>query len=130
MFTLGGTAYLDEEKSWTLSVLSRYEMHSKKDGEHVRPGDDLHFEWGLGKSFKQGFEVGAVGYCEWQVSPDRGSGVYWGHYNRDRVYAVGPEANYFIKQIGVHASLRYEREFGAQSRPEGNTTTLSFTKKF
>jgi len=129
-FSFGGTAYLDEKKTWSISILPRYEIHSEKRNAHVKPGNDFHFEWGVGKSFTQGFEVGAVGYCTWQVTGDKGSGVYWGHTNRDRVYAAGAEGNYFIKPIKLTASLRCMKEFGAVSRPEGLMTMLTFTKRF
>ncbi|MCY3022251.1 MAG: transporter [Planctomycetota bacterium] len=129
LFTFGGTGYLDEEKTWTVSLLSRYEIHSEKRNAHITPGHDFHFEWGVGKAFKKGFEVGAVGYCQWQLTDDQGSGVYWGH-SKDRVYGAGAEANYFIKTIKLHASLRFIREFGARDRPEGNMTMLTLTKRF
>jgi hypothetical protein len=130
LFTLGATGYLDEERQWTISVLSRYELHSQKKDYHFTPGDDFHFEWGFGKSFKQGFEVGAVGYCEWQMTGDMGSGAFGAHFKKDRVYAAGVEGNYFIKEIGTHLSLRVLREFGAENRPEGIKTMLTFTKRF
>jgi hypothetical protein len=128
--TFGATGYLDEAKSWTASVLARYEFHTQQDNTYITPGNDFHFEWGIGKQFKKGFEVGAVGYCAWQTTEDKGRGVYWGH-SKDRVFAAGVEANYFIKPIIQTAiSLRLLKEFGAQDRPEGYMTTLTLTKRF
>jgi hypothetical protein len=110
LFTLGATGYLDEERQWTISVLSRYELHSQKKDYHYTPGDDFHFEW--------------------QLDDDAGSGAFGAHYKKDRVYAAGVEGNYFIKDIGTHLSLRVLREFGAENRPEGIKTMLTFTKRF
>jgi len=126
--TFGGTAYIDEAKTWTFSLLSRYEIHSEQHNTHVTPGNDFHFEWGAGKSFKQGFQVGAVGYCQWRVTNDSGSGAT--DFSRNRVYAAGVEGNYMIKAIGLHTVLRWEKEFLARNRPEGMITTLNFNKRF
>ncbi|MDM8549944.1 transporter [Desulfobacterales bacterium HSG2] len=45
MFTLGGTLYFDAERSWSASILGRYETHSEQGDRDVTYGDDLHFEW-------------------------------------------------------------------------------------
>ncbi|HEY3320031.1 MAG TPA: transporter [Planctomycetota bacterium] len=129
MLTFGGTGYLDKEKTWSVSALSRYEVHSQQKGTYVKPGQDFHFEWGVGKSVgKSGWEVGLAGYCQWQTTNDRGKGAT--DKARDRVFAAGPEVNYFIKPIGLCAALRSEIEFGAKDRPQGTMTTLTFTKRF
>jgi len=129
--TLGVTAYLDKEKTWSFSVLPRYEIHTEKKNLHYRAGDQFHFEWGVAKALpKSGIEVGVVGYCSWQTTDDRGPGVTWDRKVHDRVFAAGPEVDYFIKPIKLNMALRYEREFGARDRPVGNMSTLTFTKRF
>ena len=128
LFTFGGTVYMDEKKTWTFSLLSRYEIHSEQHNTHVTPGNDFHFEWGVGKAFKEGFEVGPVGYCQWRVTNDTGPGAT--EFSRNRVYAAGVEGNYMIKSIGLGVVLRWEREFAARNRSEGMITTLNFNKRF
>lgn len=129
--TLGVTGYLDKEKTWTVSVLPRYEIHTQKHNLHYRAGDQFHFEWGIAKALpKTGVEAGVVGYCSWQTTDDTGSGVTWDKKVHDRVFAAGPEVDYFIKPIKLSMAVRYEREFGARDRPVGNMSTLMFTKRF
>ena len=129
--TLGVTGYLDAAKTWTISLLPRYEIHTERKNRHYTAGDQFHFEWGIGKSFPElGLEVGATGYCSWQTTDDKGRGVTWDPDVHDRVYAVGPEVNYNIKPIGLNRAVRYQREFGARDRMEGHMTTLMFTKRF
>lgn len=128
--TVGATGYLDKERTWSISVLPRYEIHQGRQNAHFQAGDDFHFEWGIGKAFKQGFEVGAVGYCQWQLSADKGRDAFGAHYNRDKVFAAGVEGNYFLKPIKTHLSLRCMKESGAENRPEGWTTCLTLTKRF
>jgi hypothetical protein len=131
MFTVGVTGYLDKEKTWTASVLPRYEIHMERSNRNFRAGDQFHFEWGIGKQLpKLGLGLGLAGYCNWQVTDDTGKGVVWDKKVHDRVFAIGPEVDYLIKPIGVNMAVRYEREFGARDHPEGHTTTITFTKRF
>lgn len=130
MITLGGTYYFDAAKTWSASILARYETHSEKEETDVTPGDDFHFEWGLGKTLAKIWDVGVAGYCHWQVTDDSGSDVSWDKSDHDRVYAVGPEVSVFIPPAKLFASLRSLWEFDAEDRTEGNVTTLTLTKIF
>jgi len=127
MLTLGGTYYFDAEKTWSASILSRYETHSEKDDINITPGDDFHFEWGAGKTLAKVWDVGLTGYCQWQVNDDSGFGS---SSVKDRVYAVGPEVSLFYPPATMFISLRSQWEFEAQDRSEGNCTTLTLTKIF
>jgi hypothetical protein len=129
MITLGGTCYLDAEKTWSASILARYEIHSEKDESDVRPGDDFHFEWGIGKTLARIWDIGVTGYCQWQVTDDSGSDAT-NKSVHDRVYAVGPEVSVFIPPARLFVSFRSQWEFGAEDRSEGNVTTLTLTKPF
>ncbi|OGV42704.1 MAG: hypothetical protein A2X46_05410 [Lentisphaerae bacterium GWF2_57_35] len=130
MLTAGGTVYFDQEKTWAASILSRFETHSYKKDTDIRPGNDFHFEYGFSKTFMQTLDVGLAGYCQWQVSDDKGSDVVWDEGSHDRVVAAGPEVNYFIPKYLFFVSLRHELEFFAEDRPEGAVTTLTLTKGF
>ena len=132
MFTLGGTYYFDEAKTWSASILGRYEIHhSDYRDTDIEPGDDFHFEWGVGKTLAQVWDVGVVGYCQWQVTEDSGSGST---SDKDRGYAIGPEVSVFIPPQKLFVSLRSEFEFSTEGdaggRPEGNRTWLILTKIF
>jgi len=128
MVTAGGTYYLDSERSWSASILARYEIHGEKDETDLKPGNDFHFEWGIGKTLAKICDVGLTGYCQWQTTDD--SGTQGARVNKDRVYAIGPELSIFIPQITFFISLRSQWEFSARERSEGNFTTLTFTKIF
>lgn len=130
MFTLGGTFYLDAAKTWSASVLARYETHSKKDGSRVTPGDDFHFEWGLGKTLARIWDVGLAGYCQWQVTDDSKPDDVWGKKVRDRVFGIGPEMGVFIPPGKLFVTFRTLWEFDARDRTEGQVMTLTLTKIF
>lgn len=129
MVTLGATYYFDPEKTWSASILGRYEIHGEKDETEVTPGDDFHFEWGIGKTLAKVWEVGVAGYCQWQMNDDSVSQppVYG---EKDQVFAIGPEVSYFIPPAMLFLNIRSQWEFGAEDRSEGNFTTLTFTKIF
>ena len=135
MATLGGTYYLDEEKTWSASILSRYEIHSRIEDSTLRPGANFHFEWGLAKMVQTEsamIDIGVAGYCGWQVTDDRG--IYPGGIPadevHDKIFAIGPEVNIFVPSKTLFISFKSEWEFGAVDRPEGNITCITLTKQF
>jgi len=130
MTTLGGTWYPDKEKTWSASILSRYEIHTTKDHSDVRPGRNFLFEWGISKMIPPCWELGVAGYSQWQVGDDSGSDVTWDKSVHDRVSAVGPEINLGDPATGCFYSLRLLKEFSAVDRPEGWVVTFTWTKCF
>jgi len=129
MLTGGFTSYLDEQKAWSFSMLGRYEFHGENQDVKVDPGDDFHVEWGLGKVIKPGLEIGLAGYCQWQVTEDKGSDVVW-DMKKDRVYAAGPELSLAFPESMVFLSFRALLEFGARDRTEGSMFVVTLTKRF
>ena len=134
LLSFGGTVYLDAEKTWSASVLGRYEEHLDKQEEtHITPGRDLHFEWGVGKAFSSGFEVGLAGYCQWQLNEDQGRNSSHsagrGH-SLEKAYAAGPEVSYTYAPWGLNVALRSLWEFENKATTQGNITSLVFTKAF
>lgn len=131
MYSAGGTVYFDAEKTWSASILGRYENHiSKQEHTSIRPGDDFHFEWGVGKSFSSGFEVGVAGYCQWQLKEDKGRNANPTGHSMEKAYAVGPEINYTFDSVGLNVALRSLWEFENKATTQGNITSLVFTKAF
>lgn len=128
MFTLGATVFADEEKTWSASLLSRYEIpmeHEEVDG--ITPGQALSLEWGFAKTLFGVLDVGIIGYYQRQITKDTGSGA---SDNKDWVVGLGPEANWFHPKIGLFTSFRYVYELDAEYRPEGHTFVLTLTKAF
>ncbi len=130
MFTFGGTLYADTEKTWSASLLARYETHSEKDETNVEPGDDFHFEWGLAKTLAQTFDVGLAGYCQWQITDDGGTGVTWDDSVHDQAYAIGPEVAKFFPESNTGVSLRALWEFGVEDATQGSLVTLTISQGF
>ncbi len=132
MLTFGGTYYFDENKTWTASVLSRYEIHSEQKDTEATAGNDFTFEWGLGKTIpsKQIWNVGFSGYAHWQVTEDKGGQLMYDLGVKDKVFAAGPEVDCFIPSAKLQMELRGLFEFGAVDRPQGALVCLTLIKAF
>lgn len=130
MLTLGGTYYFDTHKSWHASILSRYEIHSKKKDFDITAGNDFTFEWGVGKTIpkKQIWSLGVSGYAHWQLTEDKGAAVLYDSSVKDKIFAVGPEVTCYIPTLKMNVELRGQFEFGAIDRPQGTKMCLSIFK--
>jgi len=124
-----GTYYFDEEKTWTASFLSRYEMPGEREGEDFTAGDNFSFEWGLGKTCDEVLTAGVSGYCSWQTTDDKGADAV-NPTVRDRVFAVGPEIQYFSAKYKLAYQFRYWWEFAARDRAEGQIMCFTLVKPF
>lgn len=129
MLTYGATGYFDEKRTWSVSFLGRYEVHSKNTDLNIVPGHDLHFEWGVGKTFPQKkavWDAGLAGYCQWQTTTDGAPGAV-PPLVKDQVYAVGPEVSVVLPANRLIFHLRSLWEFGAEDRSQGNLTNFTLT---
>jgi hypothetical protein len=127
MLTFGGTWYMDTEKTWAISLLNRYEVNSEERDTDITPGNAYTVEWGISKKLWKNIQVGPAGYFQMKTTADSGVGATT---ERDRVAAVGPEIDAVIPKVDVHVSLRYLYEFMAVNRAQGQTITLTLTKRF
>jgi len=126
MQTAGATWYIDEGKTWAVSALNRYEFNTEQRDTHVTPGDAYTLEWGVSKTVAKVVDLGAVGYYQQQVTANSGASAG----SRNRVAAVGPEVSVAFPKQMFFVSLRYNYEFMAESRAQGNAVTLTLTKRF
>jgi hypothetical protein len=94
-------------------------------------GDDLIWDWAVGKKLSNGLEIGVAGYAYQQLTDDTGSGAKLGPF-KGRVFGVGPHFTYNTVLMGrsVILNFRHYREFDAENRFEGNVTTFATTVGF
>jgi hypothetical protein len=127
MLTAGGTWHIDAAKTWAVSLLNRYEINTEQRDTHITPGNAETLEWGVSKKFLGVFEAGPAGYFQMKTTADSGANA---SSHRDLVAAVGPEISGVIPTIDLHVSLRYNYEFVADNRAQGQTITLTLTRRF
>ena len=124
MQTAGATWYVDEAKTWAVSALNRYEFNTEQRDTHVTPGDAYTLEWGVSKGVCKEADLGVMGYYQQQVT---------GNSNKmplNRVAAIGPEVSAMFPKQMFFVSLRYNYEFMAENRAQGNAVTMTLTKRF
>jgi hypothetical protein len=128
MLTAGATVFFDADKRWALSALNRYEFNTENHDTDITPGQAYTLEWGLSYAAnqKKTIDLGVVGYYQQQVNSD----THQPAALRDRVAAIGPEVSLFCSKLGVNTSIRYLYEFMAESRFQGHTIAITFTKRF
>jgi hypothetical protein len=127
MLTFGGTWYPDGQKTWSVSLLNRYEFCHEQETTHIKPGQVYTLEWGVGKSLSKTVEAGVIGYYQQQTTHDSGATATT---KLDRKVALGPEITMACPYTGILTSLRYAYEFAAEERPEGQLVTLTLTRRF
>lgn len=135
MLTLGGTAYLDADRSWSLSAMTRTLVHTEQDETDVTPGAEFVVEYGLGKEIGINNTIsvrpGICGAAYWQLSDDSDDGPGTVADNRKEAYAIGGDINLFwLPPTLLQMNLRVLREFGAKNTTQGSQVVLTVTKSW
>jgi hypothetical protein len=125
----GTTRYFDKRKLWNASVLSTWEFNQTKSSEDLKPGPMATFEYSFGRRlFNYSVNIGAAGYVYHKLSADTGSAVNpMVRGDLDRSFGLGPEFKYTNLEHHVAFDVRYEPQFGVQSRASGNTVVFTLT---
>ncbi len=123
----GFTWYFDRKKSWSFSIMAGYEFNSRQRDSQITPGQQFHFEWGIGKRFAKYWQVGITGYDAWQVTSDQGPNA---SANKYRAHGIGPEISVVIPKLKGQLSLRSQWEYLNRNTPQGNTTTMALSFSF
>jgi hypothetical protein len=136
--TLGVTWYADADKTWAVSLLNRYEFNSEDrdyQANNVTPGQAWTLEGGVSKTLKnvgtcvKAMDVGVVGYYQQRITASTGNQPAAENlFPYSRVAAVGPEINLDFPYLT--ASFRYNYEFLADNRAQGQTVAVTLTKRF
>jgi hypothetical protein len=139
--TSGTTFYITKNKGTSANLFTDWEIHGKKSGTNLTPGQAFTMEWGLGqvlplkKDFSRLLQLGLVGYDQWQVSTNGGTipvgpiSVPASTIPYYSVHAIGFQSNFILPAKGLTLFFKYEDEYLAKARPEGRTIVFggSFT---
>lgn len=103
----------------------------ENDKTDYKSGDELHFEWAIGREFAPGLILGIVGYDYRQLTGDSGVGAVLGSF-KGSVDAVGLGASYttVVGRTPWIVNARHYQEYAAERRFEGSTTLFSVTTRF
>lgn len=133
---VGGTWNPEKTKLWQINASSVWEFHHKKGNEDITVGNNVTFEYGVGKTFvrnegAQLYQFGVVGYSQFQLVNDKGIDVSPINRNeKDRVHALGPEFGVILPAKKLNFLVRVLPEYGARSRTRGLTLMMAVGKTF
>ncbi|WP_245595551.1 SphA family protein [Ferrimonas kyonanensis] len=134
MLSAGATYYLDEQKSWSFSALTRTLINGKQEDTDIRPGAEFIIEGGLGKEFSIDHTwllQPGISYCaSWQISDDSKDGHGTIANERKRAFGLGAEINAFYLPWLMQVNFRYVKELETKNTTEGSSAVLTFTKSF
>lgn len=132
----GTTVYLDSKRTWHAGAMFSSEFNTQKSGEDLKVGTTGTVEWGVGKTLykKVGGPIpmitnlGVVGYSQFKMSNDSGTAIpLLLRGLKDNVSAIGPEINTFIPKPRLSLLFRYEPEYTAKNRTQGQMFLFSIT---
>jgi hypothetical protein len=112
-----------------------WEIHQKKRGFDLTPGQDFTWNWGvsqflpLKKDQSVLLEVGPSGYSSFQVSDDSGTEARNPSVH-DRVHAVGVQVGVTAVKKVMALNFHWFHEYSAVDRFQGTAIGVSFTCKF
>jgi hypothetical protein len=132
-FFVGPTIYLDQKKLWSAASTFALEFHTDKRGTDINVGDMATIQGGVGRTFYRKvsgpipeiFNLGLDYYAQFKVTGDSGSDIPPALRGfKDRVFGLGPEFNVFFPKPQLTLLVRYEPEFGARVRTQGQTVAF------
>jgi hypothetical protein len=132
-FFVGSTVFLDRQKLWSAAGNFALEFHTDKKGTNINVGDMATVQGGGGRTFyrkvsgpiPQIYNLGLAYYAQFKVTGDSGSDIPAPLRGfKDRVFGLGPEFNVFFPKPRLTFLVRYEPEFGARVRTQGQTVVF------
>jgi hypothetical protein len=108
------------------SATAGYEINSPNRADGYHSGNVTFFDWGAGYSVLPRLQLGVQGYALQQTTDDTLNGSTVNNGFRGRVFAIGPQVRFDITpSSGI--VLKWQHEFGARNRPEGNKLWVELT---
>jgi len=135
-FQGGVTWYPWEHQGTAIMINGTYEIHHKKDGVDITPGDRFSLDYGISQYLPVNkdetllAELGIAGYSQWQVENDSGADVVQVLNVEDEVHGIGGQIGFAYIPWNASVTFRWLTEYNAKARFEGDLFTLTFAKGF
>jgi hypothetical protein len=104
-----------------------YDFNLENPDTDYKSGQEFHFDYTAGYHVDKSLALGVGGYYYYQTTGDSGDGAVFGDF-KGRVMAIGPQAMYNYKNMAF--TLKWQKEFEARNRPEGNNFWGKFMYAF
>lgn len=129
LFQIGSSFGIDKARTWNGTFMTTWEFHTKKKDIDMTVGPGVTLEYAFGYRFHKGMaNVGVSGHLYQKLSHDSGSAVNPLVYGlTDRVLGLGPEFQYIVPKWKMAFLARYQPQFQARNRLQGNVLVFGVT---
>jgi hypothetical protein len=125
---VAGVTYLSDT-GVELSGKFMYDINLENTDTNYKSGQEFHFDYTAGYHVDKNLAVGLGGYYYYQTTDDEKNGDKVGTDGfKGRVMAIGPQAAYNYKNMAF--TLKWQKEFEAKNRPQGNNFWGKFMYAF
>ena len=106
-----------------------YDFNLKNSDTNYHSGEEFHFDYTVGYHIDKQLTLGLGGYYYLQTTEDRVNGATApdGGF-KGKVLAFGPQAKYDYKNMSF--ILKWQHEFGAENKPQGDKLWVKFMYAF
>jgi hypothetical protein len=106
-----------------------YDINTENDDTKYKSGQELHVDYTIGYHISKEWTVGLGGYYYYQTTEDELNGAKVGSDGFEgRVFSIGPVVQYGYKNMSF--TLKWQPEFEAKNKPEGNKFWFNFVYAF
>ncbi len=117
------------DNGFELSSKFLYDFNLENTDTDYKSGQEFHFDYTAGYHFGKNLTAGLGGYYYYQTTNDELDGEKVGTDGfKGRVVALGPQATYSYKNMSF--TLKWQKEFDAENRPEGDNFWFKFMYAF
>lgn len=117
------------DNGFELSGKFMYDFNLENNDTKYRSGQEFHFDYTAGYHVGKNLAVGAGGYYYYQTTDDEQDGVKAGTDGfKGRVIAAGPQVAYNYKNMSF--TIKWQKEFEAENRPQGDNLWFKFMYAF
>jgi hypothetical protein len=112
-----------------LSSKFMYDFNTENEATDYQSGQEFHFDYTIGYHLNQSWALGLGGYYYHQTTNDEidGTKVEPDGF-KGQVFAIGPQVKYDYKNMSF--TLKWQREFEVENRPEGDKFWFKFMYVF
>jgi hypothetical protein len=123
-----GVTYLSDS-GFELSAKFMYDINTENNDSKYKSGQEFHVDYTIGYHIIKELAVGLGGYYYYQTTEDELNGATVGSSGFEgRVFSIGPVVQYGYKNMSF--TLKWQPEFEARNKPEGNKFWFNFVYAF
>jgi hypothetical protein len=121
-----GFTYLSDG-GFEVSSKFMYDFNTENNDTDYQSGQEFHFDYLIGYRFNP-WGIGLNGYYYKQITDDEIDGEEVPGGFKGEVFAIGPSVRYDYKNMTFN--VKYQKEIGAENKPEGDKFWFKFVYAF